>query len=85
MEHVKEIAKDSGAVIQRGEKQIAVYRDEKGVTHEYSAVCPHQGCIVEWNSEQKAWDCPCHGSRFDPFGGVINGPAKRDLAPAKDA
>jgi Rieske Fe-S protein len=43
------------------------------------------GCIVAWNSEEKSWDCPCHGSRFDPDGRVLDGPANMDLAPADDA
>jgi Rieske Fe-S protein len=51
--------------------------------HKYSAVCPHLGCIVEWNSTEMTWDCPCHGSRFDPQGKVLNGPAISGLAPAE--
>ena len=73
---------DSGAVIQRGLSKVAAYRDEKGELHEVSAVCPHLGCIVQWNGSEKTWDCPCHGSRFDKTGKVLNGPANRDLAPA---
>ena len=64
-----------GRVIQRGGKRIAVYRDDGGVLHERSAVCTHLKCIVDWNSTEKSWDCPCHGSRFDPYGEVLNGPA----------
>jgi glycine/D-amino acid oxidase-like deaminating enzyme/nitrite reductase/ring-hydroxylating ferredoxin subunit len=74
-----EIAKDSGAVIRRGAAKIAVYRDATGTLHEKSAVCPHLGCIVAWNPAEKSWDCPCHGSRFDKFGDVINGPANTGL------
>jgi Rieske Fe-S protein len=70
-----QIAPGSGAVVRRGIKKIAVYRDELGNIHERSAVCTHLYCIVDWNSGEETWDCPCHGSRFDPFGRVINGPA----------
>ena len=78
-----EIAADSGAVLRRGLKKISIYRDEQGTLHEMSAVCPHLGCIVAWNSSEHTWDCPCHGSRFDAYGRVINGPANRDLQGAK--
>ncbi|MGQ0522653.1 MAG: FAD-dependent oxidoreductase [Betaproteobacteria bacterium] len=75
-----EIAPGQGAVIRRGFRKIAIYRDENGVQHEYSAVCTHLGCIVSWNGMEKTWDCPCHGSRFDKDGRVIGGPAKSNLA-----
>ncbi len=78
----KEIAPGEGAVIRRGSKKVAVYKDDKGVIHERSAVCTHLYCIVDWNSTEKSWDCPCHGSRFDPYGKVINGPAIAPLHPA---
>jgi glycine/D-amino acid oxidase-like deaminating enzyme/nitrite reductase/ring-hydroxylating ferredoxin subunit len=78
------VAVGEGAIIQRGLKKIAAYRDEGGVLHERSAVCRHLGCVVAWNSLEKTWDCPCHGSRYDRYGRVINGPANRDLEPVED-
>lgn len=63
--------------------KVAVYRDESGMLHEHSAICPHLGCIVHWDDAEETWDCPCHGSRFDRFGAVVNGPANRDLAGAE--
>ena len=79
VDDVSKIAKDSGAVVRRGALKVAVYRDPTGALHERSAVCTHLGCIVQWNSAEKTWDCPCHGSRFDKFGTVTNGPANIDL------
>src|SRR6476659_8212410 len=70
-----EIPPGGGAVVRHGMKKIAVYRDEQGTIHQRSAVCTHLYCIVAWNSIERTWDCPCHGSRFDPYGQVVNGPA----------
>lgn len=78
---VEEIAADSGAIIRRGISKIAVYRDETGKVHEFSATCTHLGCVVRWNAAEKSWDCPCHGSRFEKTGRVMNGPANTDLKP----
>jgi Rieske Fe-S protein len=76
----EEVAPGTGAVVRRGLKMIAAYRDETGALHECSAVCPHLGCVVTWNGADGMWDCPCHGSRFDPDGTVVLGPANSDLA-----
>jgi glycine/D-amino acid oxidase-like deaminating enzyme/nitrite reductase/ring-hydroxylating ferredoxin subunit len=70
-----EIPPGHGAILREGLKKIAVYRDEGGGLHRASAVCPHLGCIVHWNSLEGSWDCPCHGSRFGTDGSVLNGPA----------
>jgi glycine/D-amino acid oxidase-like deaminating enzyme/nitrite reductase/ring-hydroxylating ferredoxin subunit len=70
-----EIRPGHGAVVRHGLKKMAVYRDESGALHRASAVCPHLGCIVHWNSLERSWDCPCHGSRFGVDGKVLNGPA----------
>jgi Rieske Fe-S protein len=75
-----EIQPGTGAVIRRGLSKIAVSRDQSGNVHERSAVCPHLGCIVAWNTTESSWDCPCHGSRFDLDGKVLNGPAISALA-----
>ncbi len=70
-----EIIPGSGVVMRRGAKYVAVYKDNSGQLHELSAVCPHLYCLVSWNDSEKSWDCPCHGSRFDAYGGLLNGPA----------
>jgi len=75
-----DIKPGTGAVMRDGAKKFAVYRDDAGALHIRSAVCTHLYCIVDWNSVEKTWDCPCHGSRFDAYGRVVNGPAISDLA-----
>jgi glycine/D-amino acid oxidase-like deaminating enzyme/nitrite reductase/ring-hydroxylating ferredoxin subunit len=79
----EQIAAGQGAIIRDGLSKIAAYRDEAGELHRLSAVCTHLGCIVDWNSSEKTWDCPCHGSRFDATGKVVMGPANSDLEPVQ--
>ena len=84
VESVSEIQPGTGAVIRRGLMKIAAYRDDTGKVHERSAICRHLGCVVDWNSLEKTWDCPCHGSRYDALGKVIQGPANSDLPEVED-
>jgi glycine/D-amino acid oxidase-like deaminating enzyme/nitrite reductase/ring-hydroxylating ferredoxin subunit len=80
---------DALALLPRGGGRIvaidghkrAVARDDAGVLHSVSPACTHLGCDVRWNSAERTWDCPCHGSRFAPDGRVLNGPAIADLTP----
>ncbi|WP_218920169.1 FAD-dependent oxidoreductase [Chondromyces crocatus] len=79
-----DIPRGGGSVVQRGIHKVAVYRDEEGSLHEVSAVCSHLGGVVHWNSEEKSWDCPCHGSRFSPTGEVLQGPAFEPLEEVRE-
>lgn len=79
---VDKIGVDEGALVHDGAKRLAVYRGRDGRLVRLSAVCPHLGGLVEWNSAEKTWDCPCHGSRFAPDGHVVDGPAKKGLSKA---
>ncbi len=76
-----DIKPGEGAIIRRGLKQIAAYKDLDGKVHELSATCKHLGATVCWNSCEKSWDCPAHGSRYDASGQVIDGPANSNLDP----
>jgi glycine/D-amino acid oxidase-like deaminating enzyme/nitrite reductase/ring-hydroxylating ferredoxin subunit len=75
------LAPGEGRIVRDGLGQAAVYRDDEGCLHELSARCTHLGCIVAWNSAERTWDCPCHGSRFDHRGAVVQGPAVEPLKP----
>jgi Rieske Fe-S protein len=74
-----EIPRGEGRLVRAHGKILAVYRDDAGETHVRSATCTHLGCIVRWNDAERSWDCPCHGSRFDVDGTVLNGPATAPL------
>lgn len=62
-------------------RKWGAYRDPAGEIHAVSATCPHLGCVVSWNPDDLSWDCPCHGSRFDIHGNLLDGPAAVDLPP----
>jgi glycine/D-amino acid oxidase-like deaminating enzyme/nitrite reductase/ring-hydroxylating ferredoxin subunit len=78
---VEELSPGEGGIVRRGASKVAAYRSEDGTLHAVSAVCTHLGCQVKWNRAERSWDCPCHGSRFDVSGRVIQGPAVKDLEP----
>jgi glycine/D-amino acid oxidase-like deaminating enzyme/nitrite reductase/ring-hydroxylating ferredoxin subunit len=79
IDSIDELGASEGAIITMGARKVAVYKDEANHVHAYSAVCPHLGCIIQWNASEHSFDCPCHGSRFTFEGKVVNGPARGDL------
>lgn len=76
---LKELPPNEGLVYRDGVSLIAVYKDAEGNLEYLSPSCPHLAGVVAWNRVEKSWDCPCHGSRFDCHGKVIEGPAFEDL------
>ena len=76
---VDALAAGHGGVVSWNGEKVGVYKDETGTCFAVSVRCPHLGCQLEWNPEEKSWDCPCHGSRFDYRGNLIDGPAQEDL------
>jgi Rieske Fe-S protein len=73
------LAQGEGKLVKYEGESIALYKDEKGGVHAVNPVCPHAKCVVGWNSAEKSWDCPCHGSRFSVDGEVLTGPARSNL------
>jgi len=69
------IKKNEGGIIKVNGETVAANRDSEGNLKFFSPACPHMGCHVQWNGSESSWDCPCHGSRFDEEGQVLNGPA----------
>lgn len=76
---ITELKARQGAIVNMKGKKVAVYKDETETVHAYSAICPHMGCVLQWNGDEHSFDCPCHGSRFTCQGVVVNGPAKNDM------
>ena len=79
-----ELQPDEAAIYGREGKPVAAYRDPDGALHTRSAVCPHLGCVVEFNPAERSWDCPCHGSRFRADGSVFDGPAIERLSTVEE-
>ncbi len=79
---LREVKRGQGKVLERDGQKVAAYRDPDGSVTLRSAICTHLGCVVGWNPAEKTWDCPCHGSRFQPDGKVISGPAESPLPEA---
>ena len=75
-----ELGPDEGGIVSVDGEKVAAYRDPAGTVHAVSPTCTHLYCQVSWNSAERSWDCPCHGSRFDVRGHVLEGPAVDDLA-----
>lgn len=67
--------KGTATILRTAGRMIGIYRDEEGMLHGVNPKCTHLHCIVQWNDAERTWDCPCHGSRFDIDGNVVEGPA----------
>ena len=76
---VNELPYGHGGVVSVDGEKSGIYKEENGTLHMVDIRCPHLGCQLEWNPDEKSWDCPCHGSRFDFKGYLINNPAQEDI------
>ncbi|MDJ1471499.1 FAD-dependent oxidoreductase [Xanthocytophaga flava] len=79
LKELAELAHDEARVVEYEGTSIAMYKDERGQIHAVNPTCPHAKCAVAWNSAEKSWDCPCHGSRFSCDGELLTGPARSNL------
>ena len=76
---LKQLPLGAGAHVNWNGQQIGAYKDDSGNVHAVDTTCTHLGCSVNWNSSEKSWDCPCHGSRFTIKGEILEGPAMKPL------
>jgi glycine/D-amino acid oxidase-like deaminating enzyme/nitrite reductase/ring-hydroxylating ferredoxin subunit len=86
LDRLAQVQPGQGGIVELDGRKHAVYRADDGGYEIVSPVCTHMGCYVEWNGNERSWDCPCHGSRFRTDGTVIEGPAiaaLENLAPER--
>ncbi|ANE51191.1 FAD-dependent oxidoreductase [Flavisolibacter tropicus] len=79
LQSLADLAPDEAKVVKYEGESIALYKNESGQIYAVNPVCTHAKCIVDWNSAEKSWDCPCHGARYDVSGQVLTGPAHKGL------
>lgn len=79
IEELAEIVAEEARVIKYEDKKLAIYKDGNGKLHSLNPACTHIKCIVTFNTTEKVWECPCHGSRFSIDGEMFTGPARKDL------
>ena len=77
---LRELGRGEGKIVELRGERVAAYRNDEGRVTTLSPICTHMGCQVEWNTAERTWDCPCHGSRFTATGEVLSGPAESPLA-----
>jgi Rieske Fe-S protein len=76
---LQEMANNEARVVNYEGQTLALYKDENGKIHSVDPACTHIYCTVSWNTAEKVWECPCHGSRFSPSGEMLTAPARKDL------
>lgn len=78
-EEISQIPCGHGGIVEYDGEKVGIYKNEEGKIFTVSTRCSHLGCQLEWNPDELSWDCPCHGSRFDYHGKLLNNPAIEDL------
>lgn len=76
MEHIQN---GHAGIVEHNGSKVGVYKNEEGKAFIVSTKCTHLGCQLHWNADELTWECPCHGSRFDYTGRLIQSPAIKDL------
>ena len=78
-ETLSALERGHGAVVETSQGKAGVYKSDEGAIFQVDIVCPHMGCELTWNPDERSWDCPCHGSRFDYEGNLLDGPAQEGI------
>jgi glycine/D-amino acid oxidase-like deaminating enzyme/nitrite reductase/ring-hydroxylating ferredoxin subunit len=83
---IEDLVPGEGDIVSLNGEKVAGFRDDDGTLTAVSPICTHLACQVNWNTAERSWDCPCHGSRYAPDGEVLQGPAvhRLELKPIDD-
>ncbi len=79
IKELSDVAHGEARVVKYEGQSIALFKDEAGSLHAVNPACTHINCVVGWNTAEKTWECPCHGSRFSMDGEMLTAPARKDL------
>lgn len=74
-----ELSYNEGGIVDYCGQKVGIYKDLNGNMFGVHPYCKHLGCELSWNNLDKTWDCPCHGSRYDYHGQILNEPTKTNL------
>ncbi len=78
---INDLKNGEGGIVDFNGRKLAVYKKSENEVFSFKPHCTHLGCELSWNALEKTWDCPCHGSRYDYKGNLINEPSKKNLEP----
>lgn len=76
---IADVPPGEARLVRAGGKLVGAYRADDGTVLGVNPTCTHVGCRLGWNTAERSWDCPCHGSRFAPDGALLMGPATAPL------
>ena len=79
MQTIEHVNNGEGEIVIYNGEKVGVYKNKEGKVYTVSTKCPHLGCELKWNADDLSWDCPCHGSRFDFKGNLLDSPSIKDL------
>jgi glycine/D-amino acid oxidase-like deaminating enzyme/nitrite reductase/ring-hydroxylating ferredoxin subunit len=79
LETLSDLARDEARIVEFEGTRMGIYKNPEGQIFAVDTACTHINCRVQWNTAEKTWDCPCHGSRFGADGEVFTAPARKDL------
>ena len=79
LHELADLATGEARIVKYEKHKLAIYKDDNGTIHALDPTCTHLKCEVKWNTAEKSWDCPCHGTRYSYNGRLLTGPADHDL------